>query len=386
MKSIEELKALRKVYIGGIGIVKFMRYDDQEYYDFGSQAILNCLEDSEMEWKDIQAAFCGSVYQGTGSGHQVIAEVGLTGIPIINVEQACSSSSVAFTLGCQMIATELYDVVIALGFEKMGRGLLASTAFKPWEMALGFNVQPANYAQEIARYMHDYGATEEDFARIVVMERKKANLNPYARWFESGEVTIEDVLNSRMIATPVRLLHAAAMVDGAVGIILCSEDKLKSSISRDKKIEVAASVHTTGIYGEDSIKFKSDTNLTKEAAKRAWEISGYGPEDMDVIEVYEPMAPAFLSDVENIGFSKPGEATHLLREGYFEIGGKLPANTGGGLVGCGHPLGATGGRQIIEIITQLRGTAGQRQVQGAKIGLTHSMGAGPNSVVTILKK
>jgi acetyl-CoA acetyltransferase len=379
MKSIKELRALRKVYIGGIGIVRFMRYDDQEYYDYGSQAILNCLDDAEMEWKDIQAAFCGNVYAGTGKGHQVISEIGLTGIPIINIEQACSSSSAAFRLGYQMIATELYDIVIAVGFEKMGRGLLASTAFRSMELVMGMNVQPANYAQGIVRYMHDYGATEEDLARVVVLERKNANLNPYARWYQSGNVTIEDVLNSRPVALPVRLLHAAASVDGAAAIILCSEDKLKSSISKRKKVQVAAAVHTTGIFG-------AEEGLNKSAVKQAFDIAGYGPEDMDLIQVYEAMAPAFLSDVEALGFCKRGEAPRLLREGYFDIGGKLPVNTDGGLVGCGHPLGATGARQIIEIIRQLRGTAGPRQVEGAKIGLTHSSGAGPNSVITILKR
>lgn len=379
MKSAKELQALRKVYIGGIGIVRFQRYDNQEYYDYGSQAILNCLDDAEMEWKDIQAAFCGNVYAGTGKGHQVISEIGLTGIPIINIEQACSSSSAAFRLAYQMIATELYDIVLAVGFEKMGRGLLASTAFRSMEMAMGMNVQPANYAQGIVRYMHDYGATEEDLARVVVMERNNANLNPFARWYQSGNITIEDVLNSRPVALPVRLLHAAASVDGAAAIILCSENKLKSSISKQKKIQVAAAVHTTGFFG-------SESGLNKSAVKQAWDISGYGPEDMDVIQVYEAMAPAFLSDIEELGFCKKGEAPRLLREGYFEIDGTLPANTDGGLVGCGHPLGATGARQIIEIIRQLRGTAGPRQVKGAKIGFTHSSGAGPNSVITILKR
>ena len=379
MKSAKEMRELRKVYIGGIGIVRFQRYDDQEYYDYGSQAILNCLDDAEMEWKDIQAAFCGNVYAGTGKGHQVISEIGLTGIPIVNIEQACSSSSAAFRLGYQMVATELYDIVLAVGFEKMGRGLLASTAFRSMELMMGMNVQPANYAQGIIRYMHDYGATEEDLARVVVMERKNANLNPYARWYQSGNVTVEDVLNSRPVALPVRLLHAAASVDGAAAIILCSENKLKSSISRQKKIQVAASVHTTGLFG-------AEAGLTKTAVNQAWEISGYGPEDMDLIQVYEAMAPAFLSDVEELGFCKKGEAPRLLREGYFDIGGKLPANTDGGLVGCGHPLGATGARQIIEIITQLRGAAGPRQVKGARIGMTHSSGAGPNCVVTVLKR
>jgi acetyl-CoA acetyltransferase len=379
MKSAKELQALRKVYIGGIGLVRFMRYEDQEYYDYGSQAILNCLEDAEMEWKDIQAAFCGNVYAGTGKGHQVISEIGLTGIPIVNIEQACSSSSVAFRLGYQMVATELYDIVIAVGFEKMGRGLLASTAFRSMELMMGMNVQPANYAQGIIRYMHDYGATEEDLARVVVMERKNANLNPYARWYQSGNVTIEDVLNSRPVALPVRLLHAAASVDGAAAIILCSENKLKSSISKQKKVQVAASIHTTGVFG-------AEEGLNKSAVKQAWDISGYGPEDMDLIQVYEAMAPAFLSDIEALGFCKRGEAPRLLREGYFDIHGKLPVNTDGGLVGCGHPLGATGARQIIEIITQLRGATGPRQVKGAKIGMTHSSGAGPNSVITVLKR
>ncbi len=386
MKSINEMKAMRKVYVGGIGMVRFQRYEDEDYYDFASRALLNGLDEAEMQWKDIQAAFCGNVYAGTGKGHQVISEVGLTGIPIINMEQACSSSSAAFRMAYLMVATEIYDAVAVLGFEKMSRGLLASTAFKPWELALGFNVQPANYAQGVLRYMATYGATEEDLARVVVLERKNANHNPYARWYQEGEVTVEEVLKSRVVAAPVRLLHAAAMVDGAVAIILCSGDRLKSSISRTKKIEVAACVHTTGFYGEESVKFKAETNLVKEAVKQAWEISGYGPENMDVIQVYEAMAPAFLSDVEDMGFCKPGESPRLLKEGYFDIGGKLPANTDGGLVGCGHPRGATGGRQIIELITQLREAAGPRQVQGAKIGISHSSGAGPNAVVTILKR
>ncbi|MEW6187072.1 MAG: thiolase family protein [Thermodesulfobacteriota bacterium] len=386
MKSNDELRAMRKVYVGGLGRVRFQRYEDQEYYDFASQALLNCLDEAEMQWKDVQAAFCGNVYAGTGKGHQVIAEVGLTGIPIINMEQACSSSSAAFRMAYLMVATEIYDVVAVLGFEKMGRGLLASTAFKPWELALGFNVQPANYAQGVVRYMETYGATEEDLARVVVLERKNADHNPYARWYQSGEVTVEEVIQSRVVAAPVRLMHAAAMVDGAVSLILCSGDKLKSAISRSKKIEVAASVHTTGIYGEGSVKYPAATNLVKEGVKQAWEISGYGPEDMDLIQVYEAMAPAFLTDIEDMGFCKPGESPRLLKEGYFDINGKLPTNTDGGLVGCGHPLGATGARQIAEIVTQLRGAAGPRQVEKARIGLTHSSGAGPNAVFTILKR
>ena len=391
MRSMNEF---RKVYVAGIGIVRFMRYEEQEWYDFGSQAILNVLKDADMEWKNIQAAFCGSVYQGTGSGHQTIREIGLTGIPIVNVENACSSAASAFRLAYQSVAAEIYDVVLAVGFEKTPQGLLPSTAFRPWELLLGFNIQPANYANEVVRYMKDFGATEEDLARVTVLERKHANINPNAFFYQKGEVTVEDVLNSRMIAKPIRLLNAAAMADGAVAIIVCNEDKLKSNISMKKKVEVAASVLTSGVYGEKmtlsatgpSVKFPASENLTQLCARQAWEISGYGPEDMEVVQAYDAMAPGLLWDLEELGFCKPGEATCLLRDGAFDIGGKLPVNTDGGLMGCAHPLGATAGRQIYEIVLQLRGDAGPRQVEGARIGLAHAMGAGPNSAVTILKR
>ncbi len=173
--------------------------------------------------------------------------------------------------------------------------------------------------------------------------------------------------------------------------ILCSKDKLKS---KGKVIKVAASVLTSGVYGEGtlggggitSIKRPPALGVTELSAKQAWEISGYGPEDMDVVQAYDTMSPGELWDLEKLGFCKTGEARHLLREGAFDINGRLPVNTDGGLMSRGHPLGATALGQIYEILLQLRGEAGQRQVEGAEIGLSHSMGAGPNSSVTILKR
>jgi acetyl-CoA acetyltransferase len=391
------MRPLREVAIAGVGLTRFDTYDGEkgrafkEGYELGMEAILNALQEADMEWRDIQAAFCGTVYQNTGSGHQAIDQIGMTGIPIVNVENACSSGASTFRLAYQGIATELYDIVLAFGYEKMPRGFIRSTAWPLWQRYMGFNVQPANYAKGAVRYMEETGATEEDFARVTVKNRKNGALNPYARF--QKEVTVEEVLSSRMIAKPMRLLHCCPLADGGAALILCSRDKLKS---KGKVITVAASILNSGVYGSEtggtgstygggSVRIHDD--LVELSAKQAWEMSGYGPEDMDVVEAYDTMAPGELWDIEKLGFCKKGEAPRLLREGALDINGRLPVNTDGGLLSRGHPLGATAGAQIIEIYRQLRGEAGLRQVPGdPKIGLAHSMGAGPNSSITILKR
>ena len=380
------IKEMREVEIGGIGLVKWRKYEEQDIYDFGSEAILNALRDADMEWKDIQAAFCSSVYQGTGSGHQVIKEVGLTGIPIVNVENACSSGASAFRLAYQSIAAEIYDIVMVVGFEKMPRGPIPSTAFRPYELKMGFNLQPANYANETVSYMAETGATVKDFSRVTVKNRKNGALNPNALF--QSPVTLGEVMNSRMIARPLRLLHCCPLSDGAAAIILCSRDKLKS---KSRVITIAASVLASGVYGEEntikSLRFPAPLGIAEFSAKQAYEIAGYGPEDIDVVQAYDTMTPSELWDIEKLGFCKKGEAPKLLREGAFDINGKLPVNTDGGIMSRGHPLGATAAAQLCEIVMQLRGQAGPRQIPGEpKIGLAHAMGAGPNSAVTILKR
>ncbi|ATW28656.1 hypothetical protein DCMF_16075 [Candidatus Formimonas warabiya] len=381
---------MRQVYVAGIGMTRFNAYpDDVKWFDLGAEAILSILKDAEMQWSDIQAAFCGSVYQGTGSGHQAIKEVGLTGIPIVNIENACSSGGSAFRLAYQSVAAEIYDCVLVLGMEKMPRGPIPSTAFRPWELEMGFNLQPANYANETLEYMIQSGATVEDFARVSVKNRKNGSLNPLARFQKL--VTIEEVMASRPIASPLRLLHCCPLADGAAGFILCSKDKLKSA---SNALTVAGSVLTTGVYGDPfyqsaqkhSIKFPPKEGMTEMSARMAYEEAGIGPEDIDLAQVYDSMSPSELWDIEKLGLCPKNEAPSLLRAGKFDIGGDLPTNTDGGLMSCGHPLGATACRQIYEIALQLRGEAGPRQVEGAKVGMTHASGAGPNASCTILKK
>lgn len=387
MKPINQM---REVVVAGIGTTRFNAYDaDVKWFHLGAEAILNILKDAEMQWPDIQAAFCASVYQGTGSGHQAIKEIGLTGIPIVNIENACSSGGSAFRLAYQSVAAELYDIVLVLGMEKMPRGPIPSTAFRPHELEMGFNLQPANYANETVEYMKESGATVEDISRVSVKNRKNGALNPNARF--QKPVTLEEVMASRMIASPMRLLHCCPLADGATGFILCSRDRLKAV---SKAVTVASSVLCSGVYGDafyqsalvDSVKFPAQEGMTEISARMAYEQAGIGPKDMDVAQVYDTMAPSELWDIEKLGLCGKGEAARLLRDGRFDISGDLPVNTDGGLMSRGHPLGATACAQIYELALQLRGEAGARQVKGAKVGISHASGAGPNSSVTILKK
>jgi acetyl-CoA acetyltransferase len=382
---MKRMNTMREVVVAGIGLTKWGVCPDREVYELGSEAILKVLADAEMEWKDIQAAFCGSVYQGTGSGHQAIKEVGLTGIPIVNVENACSSGGSAFRLAYQMVGTGIYDVVLALGMEMMPRGPIPSTAFRPWELASGFNVQMANYANQTQQYMARTGATIEDFSRVTIKNRKNGALNPNARF--QKPVTMEQIMESRLVASPLRLFHCCPLADGAGAVIVCSRNRARS---QSRCVTIAASVLTSGVYGEGglgstSLKFPPEKGIVELSAEQAYEEAGYGAEDMDVVQAYDTMAPSEVWDLEKLGFCREGESRHLLREGYFDLEGKVPVNTDGGLMSRGHPLGATGIAQICEIVTQLRGEAGRRQVKGAKIGMTHAMGAGPNSSITILK-
>lgn len=380
---------MRDVVVTGIGTTKFDYYPTKPIYTIGTEAIVKALKDSGFLWGEIQAAYCGSVYQGTGSGHQVIREIGLTGIPIVNIENACSSGSSAFRLAYNAIALGEIDVAMVLGFEKMPKGAIPSTAFRPWQLELGFNFQPANYALETREYMEKFDLSPDDISAVTIKNRKHGTLNSYARF--QKEVTLEEVNSSRMISSPCRLLHCAPIADGATCLILSSKNKSKN---RSRDVTIASSVLVSSIYGEPfyqngmlaSLKYYPKTEFVERSANEAYGLSSIGPEDIDVIQAYDSMAPAELWDLEKLGFCKPGEAARLVKEGYFSIGGLKPSNTDGGLMSRGHPLGATGCSQIYEIVTQLRGEAQLRQVKDAKTGICHSMGAGPNSCVTILKK
>jgi len=384
---------MREVAIAGVGLARFDRYDGNKgrprklYPELGSEAIFKALQYANMDWKEIQAAFGGTYYGGLGATHQCVERVGLTAIPIVNIFSGHASEA-ALRLAYMRVALGTYDTVLAVGAETLPAGLLDNQAMPGWMRKMGLDVLPAEAACDAVRYMEDYGATLDDFARVSVMERKHAVLNPNAMFQQ--EVTREEVLGSRMIASPLSLLMTCANADGAAAVIFCSKDKLKS---KNKGVTVASVVQTSATYGTAlaggslSLPTKvKNPDCVELAARQVWEASGCGPADMDVIQMYDPFSPAFLRNIEKCGFCKAGEAPRLLKEGRFEIGGKLPANTDGGIMGRGHPTGATGIAQVAEIFYQLREDAGPRQVAGAKIGFAQGGGAGPQAVLTVLKR
>jgi acetyl-CoA acetyltransferase len=386
---------MREVAIAGVGLAKFDRYDGKKgrfrklYPELGSEAITKALRYANMEWKEVEAAFGGTYYGGLAGTHQCVGRVGLTGIPIVNVYSGHSSEA-ALRLGYTRVALGVYDVVLVVGAETLPAGLLDNQAMPGWMRMMGLDVLPGIAACNAVRYMQDYGATVEDFARISVMARKNATMNPNAFWYQGPEITVQEVLDSRVIASPLSLLMTCANADGAAATILCTKDKLKSNkkmVTIESIVQTSATYGTAPSGGSVSVSAKvTNLDCIELAAKQTWEASGCGPEDMDVIQVHDPVSPSFLWNVEKCGFCKPGEASHLVKDGYFEAGGKLPANTDGGIMGRGHPTGATGIAQLAEIFFQLREEAGPRQVTGAKIGFAQGACAGPQAVLTVLKR
>lgn len=384
---------MREVAIAGVGLTKFGRYDGKKgrpkklYPDLGGEAIVNALKYADMDYKEIEAAFGGTYYGGLGGTHQCVAKVGLTGIPLANVFSGHSSEA-AVRLAYIRVASGVHDIVLVVGAETLPPGLLDNQSMPNWMRMMGLDVLPAEHACNAIRYMEDYGIGIDDFARLSSMARKNATFNPNAMFQQ--EITTEEIILSRMIASPLTLLMTCANADGAAALIFCSKDKLKS---QDKAVTVASIIQTSATYGTArsggslSISSKADNLDSVElAAKEIWKISSYGPQDVDVIQVYDPFSPAFFQNVEKCGFCGKGESPHLLKQGYFAINGKLPANTDGGIIGRGHPTGATGIAQIAEIFFQLRGEAGARQVEAAKIGLAQGGGPGPQTVITMLKR
>ncbi|HHT46822.1 MAG TPA: thiolase family protein [Firmicutes bacterium] len=384
---------MREVAIAGIGLTKFGRYDGRKgrprklYPELGGEAIAQALSYADMEWKEIEAAFGGTYFGGLGGSHQCIERVGLTGIPIVNVYSGHSSEA-ALRLAYTRVALEIYDVVLVVGAETLPSGLLDNQAMPGWMRMMGLDVLPAEAACNAVRYMEDYGATVEDFAQVSVMERKNAVQNPYALFKQ--EVTLEEVLSSPMISSPLNLLMTCANADGAVAVILCSKDKLKS---KEKAVTIASVIQASATYGTSfsggstSVPTeRKNPDWVELAASKTWDAIGYGPEDIDVAQIYDPFAPSFLMNLEKCGFCKRGEAFQLLKDGYFGIEGTLPVNTDGGIIGRGHPTAATGLAQVAELFYQLRDEAGERQIAGAKIGFAQGEGAGPQAVVTVLKR
>lgn len=361
---------MRDVAVIGVGMTKFGRFPEISFEDLGREAITNAINDADIKPKEIEFGYCGNVYGGMCMGQRVLKEIGIAGIEIINVDNACASGSTALRGVWYAIATGLYDIGIAVGIEKLTH-LPPATLVPPGEDLQGEMgmVFPAYFAMIMRKYMETFGTTLEQVAKISVKNHHNGCLNPYSQF--QKEVTVEEVLNSRMICDPITLLQCCPTSDGAAAAILCSSSLARRYTSH--MITIAASVLRTGnfLYTQEDFTF---SDLTANVAKKAYEMAHVGPEDIDLCELHDAFAINELLHYEELGFCSRGEGGILIEKGETEIDGKIPVNTSGGLLSKGHPLGATGVAQIAEIVWQLRGKAGKRQVKNPKVGLAHLVG------------
>ena len=377
---------MREVCVIGVGMIPFGRYSETWVEELGRKACEVAILDSGVRREEIQVAYCSHSFQGRVMGQRILKDLGLTGIPVINVENACAGGGTSFHQTWMAIAGGCYNVGIAIGVEKMTKGLIPSN-IEDLDGLMG-RTYPGRFAMMAQRHMYEYGTTKEQLALVSVKNHRNGSLNPYAHYQEP--LSLERVLNSRMVAEPLTLYQCCPVTDGAAAAVLCSKDIAKKY--HDQPIEIAASIVTSGMYQSISKGFSSETELSKRAAEKAYESAGVDPEDIDIAELHDCFSIAELLHYEELGFCRFGESGKLIEEGTTCLDGRIPVNPSGGLLAKGHPMGATGIAQVVEIVWQLRGQAGKRQVENPKVGLTHCVGGATPGIgqgacsIHILKK
>jgi len=386
---------MRDISILGVGMTRFGIHTDKGSRQLGAESVWRAIQDAGVQPNDIQIAYGGYALSGllggqaSGLGQLILKDMGITGIPVTHVENACSSSACALREAWLAVASGYYDMALALGVEKMtgantGKVIKALISSSDVELETGI-VFPGMFAMIAQRHMYEYGTTQEQLAKVAVKAHKYGAMNPHAHF--QKEITVEYALTSQMIASPLRLLDCCPISDGAAAAILVPTEMAKKLSTNS--IKIASSVLKTGLYTDDRpiTRFES----TVEAAKEAYEFAGIGPEDIDFAEVHDCFTIAEIVHVEDLGFCKKGEGGQFIENGFAEIDGQMPINISGGLKAKGHPVGATGLGQIAELVGQLRGQAGQRQIDDVKAGLSHCMGGffhadGASLAVHILTK
>ncbi|MEM2135403.1 MAG: thiolase domain-containing protein [Candidatus Jordarchaeaceae archaeon] len=379
---------MRKVAVVGVGMTKFGALYDQDVKELTEEAVWKALQDGGVDPKDIQIAYCGNAVPGVVSrqagitGQIGLMSVGITGIPITTISNACSSSTCAFRETYFAIATGLYDIGLAFGVEKTvmrkEEATMATLAIGSKFLSLGADGEleniygisfPGFFANAAQRHMHLYGTTREQMAKVAVKNHHNATMNPYAQF--QKEITIEDVFKSRMVAYPLTVYDCCPLSDGASAAILVGEELAKKYT--DTPIWIKGTGQASGVYSnteEDLTRFLPTIMASRDAYKQA----KIEPKDVDFAEVHDCFTISEIIHYEDLGWCKKGEGGKMIEEGITELGGKLPVNPGGGLKARGHPVAATGTAQIAELVWQLRGEAGKRQVDGAEIGLAHTLG------------
>lgn len=391
-----------KVYVVGVGMTKFEKPQSKkwDYPDMAKEAATKALEDAGISFEEVEQAAVGYVYGETTCGQRAVYQLGMTGIPVYNVNNACSTGSTALFMARQLVAGGIADCVLALGFEKMEKGSLApkfSDRTNPMDKHFSKMVKlrglanapgaPQIFGNAGREHSERYGTTKEQFAKVAEKNHRHSANNPYSQF--QDVYTLEEILASPVVHEPLTKLQCCPTSDGAAAAVLASRRFVESHDLWDKAVEIVAQSMKTDLpstFEEDSCIKLVGYDLTKEAARQVYEESGYGPEDVDVIELHDCFSTNELITYEALGLCEEGKGGELIDSGAVTYGGEWVVNPSGGLISKGHPLGATGLAQCAELNWQLRGEAGPRQVDGAKLALQHNLGLGGAAVVTMYRK
>lgn len=373
------------VKVAGAGIHPFGRFGETTITEMGVVAVRAALDAAGDP--EFQAAFCATAYGGVASGHKVLGAIARTGMPIVDVEAGCASGGAALMLAAGAIRAGQYDTVLVFGIEKMPKGIIRSSFFEPWREQAGLAATPAYFALRAQRLMRESGVTKDDLAAVVVKNRRHGVHNPNAMFRK--ETTAEDVLASRLVCEPLHLHMLCSPNEGAAAVVLRRTD-----LAGPDDPTLAAAVlrsHLPGsVLGEATpMSGVDDTGITPPstlAADAAYEEAGVAPDDLDVVECQDTDAARELLAYEELRLCARGEQPALLADGATALGGRLPVNPSGGLLSKGEPLGASALGQVVELTAQLRGEAGERQVDGARVALAHTVGRGANASATILTR
>lgn len=361
------------VMIIGTGVTSFGRKPGRSIISMAVEAGLGAMRDANLNFAQVGAGFFANalgakLFGDMTIGQNVFAELGLSQIPVINTENACTSGSTAFYLAQLCITAGQSDLALVIAAEKMcvpEMGLVDSGA-NELDTQFGM-VTPAGFAMRAQRHMHEFGTTREQLAAVTVKSRKHAALNPFAQ-FRTPE-TLDEVLASPPIADPLTRSQCCPIADGAAALLVASDDY---AARLDRSIRINAAILSSGSYGNqaDIACWETDSRTAAQAYERA----GIGPGDLDLVECHDAFSIAEIMHYEGLGLCRPGEGGALVESGATSLGGRIPVNVSGGLLSRGHPVAATGLAQIAELVLQLRQEAGSRQVEDCKIGLAHCMG------------
>lgn len=371
--------------VRGVGMHPFGRFPGKAAIEMGCDAIREALADADVGWKSIDAVYCAHMYSGTGAGHKIATMLGATGVPIVNVENACSSGTAALVMAKQALAAGEHENVVVVGIEKMPRGFMDMDYFEPWRQRIGHAVNPAQFALAVRRHMHEYGTTERQLA--LVAEKNHAHSVHNDRAMYRKPISADEVLASRLIVDPLRLLMLCTPNEGAAAAVLSRRSTRAGEVRlAGHGLKTATRMQPVGEHmPTDSPVGDPGASVTRRAAMQAYERAGIGPADLDVLELQDTDSGTELITTEEIGLCAPGEGGRLLESGATRLGGRTPVNPSGGLLSKGEPVGASGLGQVYEIVNQLRGRCGPRQVPDARVGLTHTLGAGGNCCVLLLE-